>query len=112
MNVLAGTVRGLQFESGGHVLPLTAPAPREGVLSLGLRPEHAELRDAAGAWPMQVEMIEVLGAERLLYGRIGDTLFTVRQDAMLPPPKPGDTVGLHASAERLHWFDADGHRVE
>ncbi|MEP7282327.1 MAG: TOBE domain-containing protein, partial [Rubrivivax sp.] len=111
MNVLPGTASGLRFETGGTSLGLPAPAPRDGVLSLGLRPEHAELR-TEGAWPMQVEMIEVLGAERLLYGRVGDTLFTVRQDATLPPPKPGDTVGLHAPPARLHWFDADGQRVE
>jgi sn-glycerol 3-phosphate transport system ATP-binding protein len=110
MNVLGGTAQGNRFDTGGVSLPLPAAAPRDGALSLGLRPEHAELR-SAGGWSMQLEMIEVLGAERLLYGRIGDALFTVRQDATRAAPKPGDTVFVHAPAEQLHWFDGDGQRV-
>ena len=47
----------------------------------------------------------MLGAERLLYGRLGDTLFTLRIDATLTPPKAGDTVQLRP--HQLHWFDAN-----
>ena len=79
--------------------------PREGEVILGLRPEHAALGDA-GAWPLRVEVVEMLGAERLVYGKLGDTAFTLRLDGTLPPPKPGDTVHLQADAARLHWFDA------
>ena len=78
---------------------------------LGVRPEHAELREG-GAWTMKVEMIEMLGAERLVYGRLGEVLFTVRLDGTLPPPKLGDVVGLHVPAAQLHWFDTDGKRVD
>ena len=54
----------------------------------------------------------MLGAERLVYGRLGETLFTVRIDGTLPPPRPGDRVPLRVAAERLHWFDAgSGKRV-
>ena len=73
---------------------------------LGLRPEHAELRSGSAGWPLRVEMIEMLGAERLVHGRIGTLPFTVRQDSTLAPPKIGDTVSLHAAGEHLHWFDA------
>jgi sn-glycerol 3-phosphate transport system ATP-binding protein len=73
---------------------------------VGLRPEHAELRSGSAGWPLQVEMIEMLGAERLVHGRIGTLPFTVRQDSTLAPPKIGDTAPLHAAGERLHWFDA------
>ena len=48
----------------------------------------------------------MLGAERLVYGRSASTLFTVRLDATLAPPKIGDTVALHVTPEHLHWFDA------
>ena len=48
----------------------------------------------------------MLGAERLVYGTLGDTLFTVRLDATLAHPKIGDVVGLRAAPEQLHWFDA------
>jgi len=55
---------------------------------------------------MRVEMIEMLGAERLVYGRVGDALFTVRIDGTLVPPVIGDIVTLQMDAEHLHWFDA------
>jgi sn-glycerol 3-phosphate transport system ATP-binding protein len=77
---------------------------------LGLRPEHAELRSGAAGWPLRVEMIEMLGAERLVHGRIGTLAFTVRQDSTLVPPKIGDTVSLHAATGHLHWFDASTQR--
>ena len=47
----------------------------------------------------------MLGAERLVYGAIGDTLFTSRLDATASHPKVGDTVNIAVEAEQLHWFD-------
>src|SRR5688572_13624399 len=54
-----------------------APGVRPGTI-LGIRPEHLTL-DADG-WPVQVEYVELLGAERLIYGRIGDEQLIVRTD--------------------------------
>jgi sn-glycerol 3-phosphate transport system ATP-binding protein len=106
MNLLKGTAAGTQF-SVGPSLPLPAPAPRQGELILGLRPEHASLvPNGADGWPLRVEMIEMLGAERLVYGRVGDALFTVRVDGTATPPQVGDTVTLRMDARQLHWFDA------
>ena len=51
-------------------------------------------------------MLEMLGAERLVYCSAGGVLFTVRIDATLTPPKVGDIVTLQASPDQLHWFDA------
>ena len=50
-------------------------------------------------------MIEMLGAERLVYGRLGEELFTLRIDGTLKPPALGDTVYLQVSDKHLHWFD-------
>jgi len=107
MNLLRGQADGARFTTGGQTLPLPAAAPRHGELILGLRPEHASWGAVgAGTWELQVDVVETLGAERLVYCRLGDTLFTVRIDGMLPPPRPGDRVPLGVVAERLHWFDA------
>ena len=57
--------------SAAQTLTLPAAAPRAGALMLGMRPEHAELDADGGGWPLQVEMVEMLGAERLVYGRLG-----------------------------------------
>ncbi len=108
MNLLKGVADGSRFPVGGQTLSLPGSAPRAGELILGLRPEHTQLsqRGAAG-WPLMVEMIEMLGAERLVYGRVGDALFTVRVDGTLVPPKLGDSVSLQMASEHLHWFDAE-----
>jgi sn-glycerol 3-phosphate transport system ATP-binding protein len=104
MNLLRGRAEGHRFVVGAQTLPLPLPAPRDGELILGLRPEHVVWGE--GAWALQVDVVETLGAERLVYARIGDALFTVRIDGTLPPPPPGARVPLGFSAERAHWFDA------
>jgi len=106
MNLVLGEAKGASFQTGGQHLPLAAPAPRDGALVLGVRPEHVEIVEQAPGWPLRVQAIEMLGAERLIYGTLGETLFTVRLDATLAHPKIGDVVGLRADPAHLHWFDA------
>ena len=106
MNLLSGRADGLRFVVGGQSLLLSQPAPRAGELILGLRPEHGGLASSGGpGWAMQVELVEMLGAERLVHARIGDSAFTLRVDSSLAPPQVGDTVTLHVTPEHLHWFD-------
>ena len=104
MNLLAGVADGQQFRLDGVTLPLPAAAPRSGELLLGVRPEHATAA-ADGRWPLTVEMVEMLGAERLVYGRLGGAAFTLRVDAMLAAPRPGALLHLAVAAPQLHWFD-------
>ena len=113
MNLVRGRTEGAGFVVGGQTLHLPSPAPREGELVMGIRPEHVVIgaadvgaTAAAAGWPMRVQALEMLGAERLVYGLIGDTLFTARLDATLPYPKIGDIVGITASPAQFHWFDA------
>ncbi len=103
MNLLEGQADGTRFTTGGATLMLPAPAPRSGALLLGVRPEHAD--PAAAGWSLAVDVVEMLGAERLIYGRLGDAPFTVRLDATLPPPAPGSTLTVAVDAAHLHWFD-------
>ncbi len=109
MNLLTGQADASRFTTGSGAdavtLALPTAAPRAGALVLGLRPEHVEITDD-GLWSLQVDTIEMLGAERLVHGRLGGALFTVRMDATLPPPRVGQAVRLRASPSQLHWFDA------
>jgi sn-glycerol 3-phosphate transport system ATP-binding protein len=50
-------------------------------------------------------MIEMLGAERLVYGRVGSLPVTVRVDSTDTAPKLGDRVMLAIAPEHVHWFD-------
>ncbi|MEO8056791.1 MAG: sn-glycerol-3-phosphate import ATP-binding protein UgpC [Burkholderiales bacterium] len=106
MNLIKGVADGSRFIVDGQTLPLPGAAPRSGELILGLRPEHASLRPAGNlGWQLKVEMLEMLGAERLVYCSAGSVLFTVRVEATLVPPKIGDIVTLQAAPDQLHWFD-------
>ncbi len=109
MNLLKGQAQGSRFTVGGISVDLPAPAPRDGELILGLRPEHLDHwheQSAVGpGWPFTVEMIEMLGAERLVYGRLGTELFTLRIDGTHIPPRVGATLMLELSDKHLHWFD-------
>jgi sn-glycerol 3-phosphate transport system ATP-binding protein len=112
MNLLTGRAEGSTFTLDGQTVQLPAPAPRNGELMLGLRPEHVVAGSDSG-WPLRVELIEMLGAERLVHGQLGGHPFTLRMDGMLPPPATGSTLALQLSARHLHWFDvATGERVE
>ena len=71
---------------------------------MGIRPEH--LKVTAGGWPVRVETIEMLGAERLIYGRFGAEQLIIRTDESDACPELGATLHVTPKPERLHWFDA------
>jgi sn-glycerol 3-phosphate transport system ATP-binding protein len=111
MNLLAGQAEGSLFTVGDVTLALPAAAPRAGPLLLGVRPEHASAAASnESAWGLTVEAVEMLGAERLLYCRLGDSPFTLRRDATLPVPAIGSRFFAEVQAKQLHWFDPDSQR--
>jgi sn-glycerol 3-phosphate transport system ATP-binding protein len=63
-------------------------------------------------WPLQVETVELLGAERLVHARLGKESLTLRLDASLPAPATGESFCITPRADKLHWFDAKtGQRI-
>jgi len=106
MNLLTGQAEGVRFmPPQGEPLALPASAPREGPLVLGVRPEHVQI-GGAGGWPMRVEMVEMLGAEKLVHGLVGGGLFTARIAGTASSPEPGTVLNVQVPAPQLHWFDA------
>jgi sn-glycerol 3-phosphate transport system ATP-binding protein len=103
MNLVAGRVDGQNFLFDGLSLPLAGAAPRQGELILGLRPEHVS--PGASGWPLRVELVEMLGAERLVHGLLGQQPFTLRVDGTTTAPAAGSTLMLEAPPQHLHWFD-------
>ena len=72
---------------------------------LGIRPEHLQV--GSTGWAVQVDTIEMLGAERLIYCRMGDEFLIVRADESLSSaPAIGATIHVAPRTDRLHWFDA------
>jgi sn-glycerol 3-phosphate transport system ATP-binding protein len=79
---------------------------------MGIRPEHLQV-SSSGSWAVQVDSIEMLGAERLLYCRQGAEFLIVRTDESLSSaPEIGATIHVTPRADRMHWFDtASGKRL-
>jgi sn-glycerol 3-phosphate transport system ATP-binding protein len=71
-------------------------------LILGVRPEHMRL--GGGELAMQVETVEMLGAEHLIHGTLGGSDLIVRTGPH-ENPAPGTTVHLGFKPDAVHWFD-------
>ena len=93
--------------------------PSVGEIILGVRPEHLIIVTPAMApataykseWAMKVLMVEMLGAERLVYVQLAqasptDPTYIVRIDESQSVPSVGQIITVQAKADRLHWFDA------
>jgi sn-glycerol 3-phosphate transport system ATP-binding protein len=55
---------------------------------------------------VRVDTVELLGAERLVYARLGNEPLIVRVEEGAPAPQPESTIRVRAREDRLHWFDA------
>ncbi len=82
---------------------------------IGVRPENVLVKpDGAGALKGKVELIESLGADTLIYTRVGDKAKGVqliaRQNTRTQL-RPGDPVGLDIAAHSFHLFDRQGQAV-
>lgn len=99
------------------------PVPRElagaaGELVVGVRPEHLEVGgpgDGRGV-EMEIDVVEELGADAYLYGRItapghtADRPVVARVDGRRPPER-GSRLRLRPEPGQLHFFGADGRRI-
>ncbi|HEX9720501.1 MAG TPA: sn-glycerol-3-phosphate ABC transporter ATP-binding protein UgpC [Ramlibacter sp.] len=84
-----------------------APGSRAGTI-MGVRPEHLDVTPSG--WPLVVETTELLGAERLIYGRLGAEQVIVRAEEHTAIPQPGSTVHVTPRPDRVHWFDGASHK--
>ena len=72
---------------------------------LGIRPEHLDL--AANGWELKVDTVELLGAERLVHAHLGNETLTLRLDASMAAPKPGELFHAQPKAGCIHHFSAE-----
>jgi sn-glycerol 3-phosphate transport system ATP-binding protein len=119
MNIVDGAIEagGAALRLGGAGAPaLALGKPRPGLagrtVRVGLRPEHL-VADPKGPLALSIELVENLGADALLYGRIpGGAALVARADGAAPY-KPGETLRLDVSPRHVHLFDAEsGKRID
>ncbi|MGE0000421.1 MAG: ABC transporter ATP-binding protein, partial [Ilumatobacteraceae bacterium] len=78
---------------------------------VGVRPEHVHL-DEASDLRMTVGLVELLGHETLVHGRIGETPVVARLSTDVGPPLVGQEAGIGLPLAHRHRFDAEsGRRV-
>jgi multiple sugar transport system ATP-binding protein len=89
-------------------------ASEAGEVVVGVRPEHFELGGLGVE--MEVDVVEELGADAYLYGRITDSGKAISQHVVARadgrrPPEKGSRVRLHPERGHLHFFGKDGRRI-
>ena len=116
MNLVSGRVSAdgatLEVEGGGKVAVAGVPARvRGGQAVLGIRPEHM-LPCAPGEARMvlEVKLVEPLGADTLVHGKVGTEAVIARLAAGAAPE---GSLPLCFEAGQTHWFDsASGQRID
>lgn len=94
--------------------PSGQPATAGQAVNLGIRPEHLELVPQDGHIGLMIELVEHLGADTIVYGRISGAddqriAFRVHGDKDF---RIGDSIQVSVQPDNLHLFDrATGHRI-
>ncbi|MDT8909679.1 sn-glycerol-3-phosphate ABC transporter ATP-binding protein UgpC [Amycolatopsis sp. PS_44_ISF1] len=114
MNLASAKLTADGAELGGASVALgreTLDAADGGRVTLGFRPESLEVTtDTAGTLPMKVELVEELGSDAYVYGKLagedaeGTQPTVVARVDPRTPPRMGDTLHLRIRSDELHVF--------
>jgi multiple sugar transport system ATP-binding protein len=114
MNLMSGEVVEGGVKIGDYAVPVKrevlAKAGNEKTLTLGIRPEHFSLAEAG--IPLDVAVVEELGADAYVYGTLAgladDQKLTAQQIvariSSRRPPERGTSVRLGVDTEHIHVF--------
>ncbi len=111
---IAGNGAGPAFQAEGIDLalaryPFQARAEAGRPVELGVRPEHIVVNPAGellGPLPAAVEMVEPMGADTLVWCRLGGQPLSVRVPSDRPV-RAGDTLPIGFAPDRLSLFDGE-----
>ncbi len=113
MNTLSGTltfVGGQPVVTTGHgaVQAADAGSAGEGAqVIVGIRSEHLRVGDGPATLDGVVENVELLGHERHVVVKVGESLVVIRQPTESPAVAVGEHVPLAAEPSGVHLFDPD-----
>ena len=106
MNFVPVTVSDGKAKASGFEVELPRSVGQQEA-TLGFRPEAVSVSDGRNghALDMGVEVVERLGSDQYVYGRVGGDTITARVDPQVKVA-PGDRIRLGLRKEALHLFDA------
>ena len=113
MNFLEGRLQGGSFMVDDMVMPMTGyefasanPADTDAVI--GIRPEHVVtgelVRNAALQYRVDVDLVEPMGSDTLVYAKLGNHPFRIRMDGQATV-KAGETIDIGIDTSRASLFD-------
>jgi sn-glycerol 3-phosphate transport system ATP-binding protein len=116
MNLVDGVVAAdgtkLRVGGSGPALALDPPFIKGAghPVKIGIRPEHL-VPAGDGALPLAIELVENLGADALLYGKVPGTPITLiaRADPAAGH-RAGETLRFAVAAQHVHLFDPESGR--
>jgi multiple sugar transport system ATP-binding protein len=101
MNFFEGRIEDGRFVADELTIPL-ARAPRQGPITLGIRPEHVSIGPGAR---FMLDLVEPIGNEVFVYASAGQN-HVVARVAPQELPRVGEPISLAFDASHLHFFDA------
>ncbi|MDR6292517.1 sn-glycerol 3-phosphate transport system ATP-binding protein [Inquilinus ginsengisoli] len=118
MNFLAATVTadgtGITLPGGQRVATKRATGLAGRKVVAGIRPEHMALdgpTDPEHRLSIEVELVEALGADTVVHGRLGDGVALLARLPGVAPVRDGDRLALGVAEDQLHLFDPDTGRA-
>jgi multiple sugar transport system ATP-binding protein len=107
MNFFPVSIDGGIARASGFDIRISRPLQVRSAI-LGIRPENLGEHSAVGGplLEMTVDVLEILGADQFLYGKVGVDDVIARVDPHLGV-SVGDKVPLGIDTRRLHLFDSD-----
>jgi multiple sugar transport system ATP-binding protein len=110
MNFIDAVVSDGRLEAKGFSLPTSRPLVNGQSVRVGIRPENIlstdrQTRGATAPIQATIEMVEPIGHEAIVHGRVGPDVLVTSLDAHRMP-RVGDVLDLLVELDALHLFDA------
>ncbi len=107
MNLVGGRLQTGGVAVGDILLATKHSAAEAGrAVTVGMRPEHLALADD-GPLSLGIELLERLGADTIVHGRLGDGTRLVARAPGALALRLGDTVKLAVRPQHVHLFDPE-----
>ena len=113
MNLMTVPVTDGGLTLGDYVHPVDRQmlTDASGEVVLGVRPEDVELSDSGRGLPIEIDVVEELGADAYIYGQLPghnptDKPFIARVDGRTPPKK-GEIVHFQPKGDHIHVFHSE-----